>query len=195
MATAGLTPKQQLFVKEYLVDLNASAAAIRAGYSAKTAQWIGPRLVTKSHVAAAIAEHQQKRSERTKIDADWVLRTLAAEKTADMADIYADDGSLKPIKEWPMVFRTGIVVGVEAFEEYAGSGADRVAVGVVRKVKLSDRLRHIELIGKHVGVQAFREQRALSNPDGSALDLGRPLAGATTEDLRAAFAKLLNAPG
>lgn len=153
-----MTPKQAAFVREYLVDLNATAAAVRAGYSAKTAQWIGPRLVTKSHVQAAIAAAMAERSERTKIDADWVLRTLAEEKQADIADLFDDSGNLLPMKEWPKVWRTGPVVGLECFEEYAGRGEDRVAVGMVRKVKLSDRTKHIELIGRHVDVQAFKDR-------------------------------------
>ena len=161
-----LTPKQQRFVDEYLVDLNASAAARRAGYSARTAEWQGPQLLGKSHVAAAVAAAKTQRSERTAIDADWVLRTLAAEKTADLADLFDKHHNLRPVSEWPLVFRTGLVVGVESFEEYAGRGEDRVSVGMVRKIKLSDRVKHIELIGKHVDVQAWREQRGITGPDG-----------------------------
>jgi phage terminase small subunit len=163
---AALTAKQERFVDEFIIDLNASAAAVRAGYSEKTAQWIGPRLVSKSHVAAAISQRKAERSERTKIDADWVLRTLAAEKTADLSQIFDANHNLRPIQDWPMVFRTGLVVGVESFEEYEGQGKDRRFVGMVRKVKLVDRTRHIELIGKHIDVQAFREQKTLTGPNG-----------------------------
>ena len=166
-----LTAKQQRFVEEYMVDLNATAAARRAGYSARTAEWQGPQLLGKTHVAAAISERKAERSERTKIDADWVLRTLAAEKTADLSAIFDDDHNLRPISEWPMVFRTGLVVGVESFEEYEGQGKDRRFVGMVRKVKLVDRTRHIELIGKHIDVQAFREQKTLTGPNGGPIPL------------------------
>lgn len=161
-----LTPKQQRFVEEYLVDLNATAAAKRAGYSARTAEWQGPQLLGKPHVAAAVAEAKAKRSQKTGIDAAWVLRTLAEEKTADLASIYDADGRLLPVPEWPMVFRRGLVVGVESFEEYAGTGPDRVAVGMVRKVKLSDRIKHIELIGRHVDVQAFKDRQEHTGKDG-----------------------------
>lgn len=153
-----LTPKQQRFVEEYLVDLNASAAARRAGYSAKTAEWQGPQLLTKSHVAAAVALALQARAQRTQIDADWVLRVLAEEKRADLADLFDDSGCMRPVKDWPEVFRRGVVVGIESFEEYAGRGEERVAVGMVRKVKLADRTKHLELIGRHVDVQAWRER-------------------------------------
>lgn len=61
----GLTPKQQRFVEEYLVDLNATAAAKRAGYSAHTAEWQGPQLLGKNHVSAAVAEGRARLAERT----------------------------------------------------------------------------------------------------------------------------------
>lgn len=149
-----LTPKQALFVKEYLVDLNATQAAIRAGYSEKTAEQQGFQLLKKTSVASTLAEAQAERSKRVEIDADWVLRRLADEADADIADLYADDGSLKPVKEWPLIWRQGLVGGIDV-EEIRIEG---VTVGQVKKLKLSDRTKRIELIGKHVGVQAFRDQ-------------------------------------
>lgn len=71
-----LTPKQQRFVDEYLVDLNATQAAIRAGYSAKTAEVQGPRLLGNVRIAAAIRKRQEKRQERTEITQDFVLNGL-----------------------------------------------------------------------------------------------------------------------
>lgn len=77
---SNLTDKQALFVKEYLVDLNATQAAIRAGYSKKTAQKIGSENLSKPLVADAIAEAQAKRFERVQITADDVVRDLIAVK-------------------------------------------------------------------------------------------------------------------
>lgn len=71
-----LTEKQKRFVDEYLIDLNASAAARRAGYSEKTADRIGPRLVVKSCVAQAIAERLKDRQERTEVTQDFVVTNL-----------------------------------------------------------------------------------------------------------------------
>ena len=68
-----LTPKQQRFVDEYLIDLNATQAAIRAGYSAKTADRIGPELLGKTCVAEAIAKAKNKRAERTGVTAEKVV--------------------------------------------------------------------------------------------------------------------------
>ena len=73
-----MTPKQARFVSEYLIDLNASAAARRAGYSTKTADRIGPELLGKTCVSKLIAERIQKRQQRTEITQDSVLRNLKA---------------------------------------------------------------------------------------------------------------------
>ena len=161
-----LTPKQQRFTEEYLVDLNATQAAIRAGYSAKTAEQQGYRLLTNVQVSAGIAAAQQERSKRTQIDADWLLRRLADEAEADLADLYTEAGELKPVHEWPAVWRKGLVAGIEVLEEFDGSGRDRKSVGLVRKVKLADRVKVKELIGRHVNVAAFREKVEHSGPGG-----------------------------
>ncbi len=76
-----MTPKQQLFVDEYLIDLNATQAAIRAGYSAKNADKIGPELLGKTRVAAAIAKAQAKRLERVTVSQDDVVKGLHSEAT------------------------------------------------------------------------------------------------------------------
>lgn len=150
---AGLTAKQAAFVREYLLDLNATQAAIRAGYSAKTAEQQGPRLLGNVGVAAEIMKAQAYRAERTQVDADWVLRRLADEADADLADLYDEHGGLKPVHDWPPIWRKGLVAGIDA-EEIRHDGA---VVGMIRKVKLSDRVKRLELIGKHVNVTAFRE--------------------------------------
>lgn len=158
-----LTPKQQRFIEEYLVDLNGTQAAIRAGYSAKGAKVQAVRLLTNANVSAAVTAAKMARSEKTKIDAEWVLNRLAADATADLAELYDEHGNLKPIREWPMVFRTGLVAGIEVEELFEGRGQDRVAIGNVRKIKLLDRTKVVELVGKHVDVSAFKEATAPTN--------------------------------
>lgn len=162
-ASAPLTVRQQLFVVEFMVDLNAVQAAIRAGYSVKYANHHASELAQLPHVAAAIAAEMEERSKRTKINADWLLTRLAAEADADVADLYEVDGALRPVKDWPLIWRTGLVAGLDV-EEMRVEG---VAIGTIRKIKLSDRVKRLELIGKHVDVQAFREQVAHTSPDGS----------------------------
>ncbi|MDQ1196697.1 terminase small subunit [Agrobacterium sp. SORGH_AS 787] len=153
-----LTPRQQAFVEEYLVDLNASQAAIRAGYSCKTAKVLGSILLKKVQVMEAVEQAKRERSERTQIHADWLLSRLAEEALADIADLYDENGGLKPVDQWPLIWRQGLVAAVEVKELFEGRGESREAIGRVSQVKLSDRIKRLELIGKHIDVQAFREK-------------------------------------
>jgi phage terminase small subunit len=145
-----LTPRQQSFVQEYLIDLNATQAAVRAGYSPRTAEQQGSRLLSNVKVSSAICSAKAERSERTKVDADWLLRRLAAEAEADLQEIFEDDGRVKPVRQWPAVWRTGLVAGLDAVELPEGV--------VVKKLKLADRSKTLEMIGKHIDVGAWREQ-------------------------------------
>ena len=177
-----LTAKQQRFVENYLLDLNSTQAATRAGYSKGTADKQGPRLLANPGVKAAIDSAKAKRSEKTETDAAWVLKRLVAEAEADLADLYTDAGDLKPIDEWPEIWRQGLVAGVEIDALYAGSGEDRKQVGQVKKIRLSDRLRRLELIGRHVRVNAFQEQIAVSGVEALADRIARAKARADDED-------------
>ena len=145
-----LTPKQQRFVEEYLIDLNATQAAIRAGYSERTARQTGQENLSKPVIAEAIGRARAERSEKTKIDAAWLLTRLAEESLADIADLYTESGSLRPVREWPLIWRQGLVQGVETLR--VGEGA------VIDKIKLSDRSKRLDLIGRHIDVQAFKDK-------------------------------------
>lgn len=152
---AELTPKQRLFVAEYLKDLNATQAAIRAGYSERTANKIGPELLGKTSIKQAIDAAQEKREEETQIDANYVLKRLHDENEADLADLYDEEtGALLPIHKWPLIWRKGLVQGVDTLEERDHEGN---VIGFTRKVKISDRIKRTELIGKHVRVNAFQD--------------------------------------
>ncbi|MCM2454759.1 terminase small subunit [Rhizobium sp. CG4] len=91
------------------------------------------------------------------VDADWVLARLAEQAEADIADLYDDNGDLLPVKDWPAVWRTGLVSDVEITAVYEGRGDERKLVGHVKKLKLVDRTRRLEMIGKHVRVNAFQD--------------------------------------
>ena len=163
MRKRGLNPKQERFVEEYLKDLNASAAARRAGYSLKSAHRIGQTLIAKSHIQEAVRLGKEKRSKETGIDANWVLRELEDIYKANKLDIYADGGNdaagkpkpmkLKPMKEWPLRMQ-------------------RLLKGF-RKGELlffGDPVKVLELIGKHVDVVAFRERHELTGKDGRPIE-------------------------
>ena len=157
-----LTPKQQRFVEEYLLDLNATQAAIRAGYSKKTARNIASENMAKPDIQQAITTATRERSEATRIDAAWVLRRLTDEATADLAELYDKDGGLKPVKDWPLVWRQGLVQGVDVDETFEAGAR----LAKVTRVRLSDRIRRLELIGKHVDIQAFAERKEITGPGG-----------------------------
>lgn len=151
-----LTNKQKLFVKEYLIDLNATQAAIRAGYSVRSASFIGMELLNKTIVADAIQKAMDKRTERTQINADYVLNRLVEIDQLDIADILNDDGKVLPIKEWPQVWRQSIsAVDVQGLLSNEGD----IAASIVKKIKWPDKLKNLELLGKHVAVSAFNEKQ------------------------------------
>lgn len=158
----GLTHKQRRFVEEYLLCASATKAAINAGYSAKSAQVTSSRLMDDPRILGAIEEAQADRSERTQVNADYLLKRLHEEVDADIADLYDEEtGDLLPLHEWPPVFRRGLVAGVE-IEAIMSDGAE---IGRVKKIKLSDRVRRIEALGRHVSVAAFRENIKIEGLD------------------------------
>jgi len=147
---ASLTPKQQRFVEEYLIDLNATQAAIRAGYSEKTAKEIGSENLTKPNIAKAIEEAQNKRAEQTQIDATYVLRRLVEIDQMDVLDIMDDQMKIRPVNEWPKVWRQ-YVVNLENLELSDGEGC-------FKKIKWPDKVKNLELLGRHVSVGAFKDK-------------------------------------
>lgn len=178
-----LTAKKQRFANEYLIDLNATQAAIRAGYSAKTAYSQGQRLLKDVDVQKAIAAAQAERSAATKIDAGYVLARLVEIDQMDVLDILADDMSIKPIHQWPKVWRQ-YLAGFDVSELFEGRGDEREMVGFLKKLKWPDKVKNLELLGKHVGVNAFREN-VHTEHSGSI-----ELTGLTDEQLEARIAQL-----
>ncbi|EFE7673776.1 terminase small subunit [Escherichia coli] len=149
---AKLTDKQELFACEYLKDLNGTQAAIRAGYSEKTANEQASRLLANVNVQKFVAELKTARVEQTGIDAAYVLRRLVEIDQMDVLDILLQNGELKPIKDWPKVWRTTLS-GMDVVEMVSADSA-----ALLKKIKWPDKVKNLELLGKHVSVQAFKEQ-------------------------------------
>lgn len=147
---ANLTPKQQRFVEEYLIDLNATQAAIRAGYSEKTARQIGEQNLSKLDIQKAIQEALQERKERVQIDADYVLKRLVEIDQMDVLDIMDDEGNVKPLRDWPKIWRQ-YISNIETISVDDGEGW-------LKKIKWPDKVKNLELLGKHIAVGAFKEK-------------------------------------
>lgn len=155
--TKKLTDKQELFCQEYLIDLNATQAAIRAGYSEKTAQQTGSENLSKPVIQARISELKSTRCEKLAVDAAYVLQRHIEIDRMDMADILTDEGYMKPIREWPKVWRQ-YLSGMDIAELWEGRGDEKEQVGVLKKIKWPDKVKNLELLGKHVDVQAYKEK-------------------------------------
>ena len=150
-AVRKLAPMQSVFVQEYLIDLNATQAAIRAGYSAKTAEQQGYQLLQKPSVQAAIAARQKEREQRIAVTADRVLLEAARLALFDPRKLFNDDGSPKGITELDDD-TAAAVAGIEVVEQFEGSGKDRVFVGYLKKYRIADKNQALEKLFRHHGL-------------------------------------------
>jgi phage terminase small subunit len=163
-----ITPKKQRFVDEYLVDLNATQAAIRAGYSAKTAHSQGPRLLDDVGVKELIADAMAKRSEATKITAERVLQEVARLAFLDIRKAFNHDGTLKAINELDDDTAASIA-GMDVYEEFVPADTDeelegqphggalkrqrgKTVIGSTKKMKLVDKVGALTLAMRHLGM-------------------------------------------
>ena len=152
-----LNDKQEAFCLEYIVDLNATQAAIRAGYSENTAYSQGQRLLKHVEVQRVIQKLKSERSESTMVDAEYVLRRLKEIDELDIIDILSDDlSAFRPLKEWPKSWRTSINgLDMKTIIE----GGDQPVEALVQKIKWPDKTKNLELIGKHVNVGAWEKEK------------------------------------
>ena len=164
-----LTPKQMRFVDEYLVDLNATQAAIRAGYSTKTAAFIGAQNLKKLQIAEEISRRQKDLQRRTEVTQDRVVKELARIAFADMTDyaqvetrmIEKDDGT--EVSYQAVALKETAELSAE--QRAALAGIKQGANGI--EVKLHDKIKALELLGRHIGM--FNDKLSLSGADGGPL--------------------------
>lgn len=173
-----LTPKQIRFVDEWLIDFNGKQAAIRAGYSAKTAEAAAARLLRNVKVQAEISRRQRDLQKRTEVTQDRVVKELARVAFADASDYVCvetltyenGDGTVSPIQ----------VVSPKDTDTL--SDDQRAAIASIKQgangieVKLCDKIKALELLGRHIGMFNDKvEVRAT---------VENPFAGLSTEELR-----------
>lgn len=144
-----LKPKQARFVAEYLKDLNATQAAIRAGYSARTARAIGHENLTKPDIAAAIAAATQKQLAGAELTAARVLEEMRRVAFSDVRALYKDDGTLRAIHELTPE-QSAAIASIEVVHKNLTAGDGQV--DTVIKVKAWDKPRSLEMLAKHFGL-------------------------------------------
>lgn len=142
--------KQERFVEEYLVDLNATKAAERAGYSKASARSIGHELLTKPDIQNEIAAAKAARSKRTAITQEKVLRELARIAFVDLRRAYVAGGQLKEPSDLPSDMAHAIA-SIEVDELFEGRGKNREPVGYTRKVRFHSKVRALEILLEHLG--------------------------------------------
>ncbi|MDH5556626.1 MAG: terminase small subunit [Alphaproteobacteria bacterium] len=150
-----LNDRERLFVREYLIDLNATQAAIRAGYARNTAGTHAHRVFNRPRVKAAIEAAMAGRAEKLEITADRVLRELALMGFANLMDYFkpqADGSAYVDLSRLTRDQATALVeIQVEEFVSGRGAAGREVKK---TKVKLADKSRNLELVGKHLGLFA-----------------------------------------
>lgn len=173
-----LTPKQVRFVDEYLVDFNATQAAIRAGYSPKTAAAAAARLLRNVNIQAEIARRQKDLQRRTEVTQERVVMELARVAFADATDYVG--------VETRIINRGEVKVPIElaVHKETAELSTDqRAAIASIKQgangveIKLHDKIKALELLGRHIGM--FNDKL-----DIKATVTENPFAGLSTDELR-----------
>lgn len=158
----GFTELQKRFVREYLADPCGSRAARKAGYSAKTAEWIAQSLLKKPHIAAAIAKGQKALAKRLDLTAENILRELARVGFADIRRVveFGPDGvTLKDAGE----------LTDDDAATIAEVGQTETKVGVAVRLKQHDKLRALRMLGEHLRMFATRHE--ITGKDGGPLEV------------------------
>lgn len=143
-----LSPRQRIFVSEYLKFRQGHKAAIAAGYSKKSADAIASRMLTFPPIAKAIEEGLRKLEDKSIMSAREVLQELSRLGRSDIRKLYRDDGSLKAVRAWSDDMAS-TVASVEADEIFEGLGRERKRIGVTRKVKLWDKPRALQDLARY----------------------------------------------
>jgi phage terminase small subunit len=172
MAIPKLGARQREFCDNLLADLeqNATRAYLKTypNVSESAARTNASRLLAMPKIQEYLEAAKADRVERVQIDADYVLKRLVEIDQMDVLDILDDSGALKPIRDWPRSWRT-LISGFDV-TEMAGGQTD--ALVLLKKIKWPDKVKNLELMGKHVNVRAW-EKEAEDNSDDLASALSK----------------------
>jgi phage terminase small subunit len=185
-----LNEKQRRFAHEYLKDQNATQAAIRAGYSKKTAGSQGFDLLKHPEIRAVLSSKLAKIEERAEFTAEQAIRQLERMVMFDVRKLFHPNGSPKEITELDDETAT-VVAGLDVVEQYEGTGADRQFTGYLKKYKLSDRLSAVNTALKMFG--KLSDKHEITGKDGGPIqteelspnDIARRIAFTLAQGLKA----------
>ena len=156
-----ITAMQEAYAQEYTkCPENQTQAAINAGFSPNTAAVKASVMMRDERIQKRIAELMEERNKRLRVSADYVLLRLVEIDQMDVIDILNDDGTLKPIREWPKIWRTTLS-GFDLSSTIMNMNEDSIET-ILKKIKWPDKVKNLELIGKHVDVNAFKERLEVS---------------------------------
>lgn len=158
-----LSVLKEAYCQEYIkCPENQTQAAINAGYSPNTAAKFASQNMRDERVQKRIAELMEERNKRNRVSADYVLMRLVEIDQMDVIDILDDEGGLKPISQWPKVWRTSIsAVDINRIRMAMKDDEEDIE-STLQKIKWPDKVKNLELIGKHVDVNAFKERLEVS---------------------------------
>ncbi|EHJ4385968.1 terminase small subunit [Salmonella enterica] len=156
-----LTAMQEAYAQEYTkCPENQTQAAINAGFSPNTAAVKASVMMRDERIQKRIAELMEERNKRLRVSADYVLLRLVEVDQMDVIDILNDDGTLKPIREWPKIWRTTLS-GFDLSSTIMNMDETSIET-ILKKIKWPDKVKNLELIGKHVDVNAFKKRLEVS---------------------------------
>ncbi len=156
-----ITAMQEAYAQEYTkCPENQTQAAINAGFSPNTAAVKASVMMRDERIQKRIAELMEERNKRLRVSADYVLLRLVEIDQMDVIDILNDDGTLKPIREWPKIWRTTLS-GFDLSSTIMNMNETSIET-ILKKIKWPDKVKNLELIGKHVDVNAFKERLEVS---------------------------------
>lgn len=143
----GFTDKERLFCYEYIIDKNKTKAAIRAGYSERTAGKTGWEISEKPKIKARIDEMMEDTFSKLEVTRENIIAELARIALSDIGEMFNEDGTMKPLHEIPEDTRRAIA-GVDVDELFEGRGEEREHIGFTKKLKMWDKNKALELLGK-----------------------------------------------
>jgi len=168
---AKLTAKQRRFCDEYLIDLNATQAAIRAGYSIDTANVIGSENLAKPYIQSRIQKQMDERAKRTSITQDKVIQELTKIAFSDICNYLKVENNQVEVFDTDIIEQEQLAAIAEIKQNPSGIS-----------LKLHDKLKALELIGKHLGM--FKDKVEVTG------NVNNPFEGLTSDELKVIFQKL-----